>query len=513
MAEQGATVRVLLLARAGEARQRLEAALAEAGAELVAAVDPVDGDSAAAIALAPAAVLVALEPSIEDSLERYDSLLSDPGVLVMFDEAEVAAQRDGWDAARWVRHLAAKLNGHEDVLPPGADADDAIHPAPGPLPEREFDPASVDIGALTGAAHDLAAEVPRAEAFDPPLAGEADAPAAGFAGLVSVEDMDWSSSSEAYEAPLAEDPDLVRLIASADEARSLNAGADDMHAAAGIDGAEAVDADAASVSDAFELDISDEWSAGDVPGGVADDDAAVVAGGEDDAPPAIDPLSLGDGLSLADDDAPIATRAPDAPAIDLDALASRLDGLSLADPDSYGHGVLRGAVVVEAGLGGPDAVRQLIGGLDAGFARAVLVRLQLDGGRYERLVQQMQRATSLPVALAEPGGSAEPGTVYFLAPDTVVVQDRARMVFATAEDDGDSYGALPAADSAVIFLSGAQVARVDEAMALATAGALVLAQAPDSCYDSTAVGALVGRGADAAQPGDLATALLDRWPA
>src|SRR5690606_39623643 len=163
MAEQGATVRVLLLARAGEARQRLEAALAEAGAELVAAVDPVDGDPAAAVALAPAAVLVGLEPAIEDALERYDALLSDPGVLVMFDEAEVAAQRDGWDAARWVRHLAAKLNGHGDVLPPGADADDAIHPAPGALPGREFDPASVDIGALTGAAHAPAAADPPAE--------------------------------------------------------------------------------------------------------------------------------------------------------------------------------------------------------------------------------------------------------------------------------------------------------------------------------------------------------------
>src|SRR5690606_32696697 len=105
MAERGAAVRVLVLARAGQARQRLEAALAEAGAEVVAAVDPVDGDPAAAIALAPAAVLVALEPAIEDSLERYDSLLSDPAIQVMFDEAEVAALRDGWDAARWVRHL------------------------------------------------------------------------------------------------------------------------------------------------------------------------------------------------------------------------------------------------------------------------------------------------------------------------------------------------------------------------------------------------------------------------
>ncbi|GGK00118.1 chemotaxis protein CheB [Luteimonas terricola] len=484
MAEQGATVRVLLLARAGEARQHLESALAEAGAELLAAVDPGEGDPAAAIAMAPAAVLVALEPAIEDSLERYDALLSDPGVLVVFDEAEVAAQRDGWDAARWVRHLAAKLNGHEDVLPPGADADEAIHPAPGPLPGREFDPSSIDIGALTGAAQDLAAEVPRAESFDPPQLADGTTTEAGFTGLVSAEDMDWSSSSAAYEAPLADDPALAGLIASAAEAQSSNAGGDDAN-----------DVDASGVNSA-------------APGA----DAAAEALAEDDVP-AVDPLSLGDGLSLADDDAPIATRAADAPAIDFDALASRLDGLSLADPDSYGHGALLGAVVVEAGLGGPDAVRQLLGGLGEGFARAVLVRLQLDGGRYERLVQQMQRATSLPVALAEDGASVEPGTVYFLAPGIAVVMDRARLVFAAAEGGFDHYGALPASDSAVILLSGAQAARVDDAMALAAAGALVLAQAPESCYDSAAVGALVARGAEAAEPGDLAQTLLDRWPA
>src|SRR5690606_42025211 len=108
MTEQGAAVRVLLLARAGAARERLESALAEAGAQLVASVDPGEGEVADVAALAPAAVLVALEPAIEDSLERYDALLSDPSVLVMFDEAEVAAQRDGWDAARWVRHLRSE---------------------------------------------------------------------------------------------------------------------------------------------------------------------------------------------------------------------------------------------------------------------------------------------------------------------------------------------------------------------------------------------------------------------
>jgi chemosensory pili system protein ChpB (putative protein-glutamate methylesterase) len=501
MVEAGARpVRVLLLARVGEARRRLETAIAEAGAELLLAVDPAEGDPGAIAGLRPGAVLVALEPAVEDALERYEALLADPGVLVMFDEADVAAQRDGWDAARWVRHLAAKLNGHGDVLPPGAEADDAVHPAPGALPERDFDPASFDIGALAGAAQDPAAEVPRADAHDAPTGASADA---GFGGLVLAEDMDWSSSSDSFEASLGEDPALAELLASA--AASQAGGLEPV-----VDSGFDIDSD---------IDVGDPGdSARDLGTDSADDDlargddtAGIAEAGADDAPATVDPLTLGDGLSLADDDAPIAVREA-VPAIDLDALTSRLDGLSLADPESYGHGALRGAVVVEAGLGGPDAVRQLLGGLGERFARAVLVRLQLDGGRYDRLVQQMQRATSMPVALAEIGAAADAGTVYFLPPDITLVVDRSRLVFAEpADGPPGGYAALPASDSALVFLSGASLDRVDPAMAMSDDGVLVLAQAPGSCYDAAAVDALVARGAVSAEPGDLAQALLDRW--
>src|SRR3546814_10679991 len=89
----------------------------------------------------------------------------------------------------------------------------------------------------------------------------------------------------------------------------------------------------------------------------------------------------------------------------------RVSGLSLADVDSYVHGPQRGAGLVEGGLGGPDAVRQLLAAIPEGFPRPVLVRLHLDGGRYDRLVKQMGRAALLPIALAEAGQSAEAGTV------------------------------------------------------------------------------------------------------
>ena len=548
MAEHaGSPVQVLLLARDGEARQKLEQAIADAGAELLRSVDPAEADPGGIIALRPGAVLVALEPAIEDALEHYDALLSDPGVLVMFDEAELAARRDGWDAARWVRHLAAKLNGHGNVLPEGTERDDeAAIPDPGALPASDFDPGSVDPVAMDEAAQAFAVDVPQAEPFAAPQNESEPEPepepepsagsdvAAGIesgdshSGLVVAEDMDWSSSAAADDGALADDPALAELLASSAAAQAR------MQAAAppapGLE-----EALAAHLPDAD--DASTAGDAGEPDGGMGD------AADEVDAAPAqaVDPLSLGSSLSLAEDDAPLAARGneggidlealesrlaglslaeddgpivPRVPSagVDLDDLESRLGGLSLADPDSYGHGVLRGAVLVEAGLGGPDAVRQLLGGLGEDFARPVLVRLQLDGGRYERLVQQMQRASVLPVALAEADAEAEGGKVYFLPPEITLAEARSKLLFAAGTDGVGGYEALPAGDSALVFLSGASAERVEAAMAMAGAGALVLAQAPDSCYDAAAVNALIARGAVAAQPGDLAQALADRWP-
>ena len=62
--------RVALLARPGEARERLRVALHEAGADIVLEDDPNTLDAEALGGSAPLVVLVALEPAIEDSLER-----------------------------------------------------------------------------------------------------------------------------------------------------------------------------------------------------------------------------------------------------------------------------------------------------------------------------------------------------------------------------------------------------------------------------------------------------------
>lgn len=426
MAEQG--TRVALLAREGEARARLEQALREAGAELVVTADPATGSTGEVAAAAPEAVLVALEPAIEDALDAWNELLADPAIAVIYDEAELAANREGWDAARWIRHLRAKLNRHDDVLPPGAEPDEDWQPVPGPLAAEPREVSQEQFLAIEGEAQESAGDVPADEGLEA-----------------------W----------------LAKMSAGGAEA-DAPAGATGAEAEAGTDAAAATGADSFN-ADAFELEDADA--------------------GTGDASPV----------------------AEDAPS--LEALEARISGLSLVDVDSYGHGPERGAVVVEAGLGGPDAVRQLLAALEAGFPRPLLVRLRLDGGRYDRLVRQMDRATALTVALAEEGATVEEGHVYFLPPGFAVARDKGRLRFvADAGADARLPGGLPAEDSAVLFLSGGDPALVEEAMGRAGEGALVLGQSPEDNFDPAATTRLLGLGGRAAAPAEIAAELMDRWP-
>ncbi len=550
MSASDAAPRVAVLARPGEACDRIHGALREAGADVVLVADPTDSDPALVREAAPNAILVALDAAIEDAIERYDDVLADPAYMVIFEEAEQAAQRAGWDAARWLRHLSAKLHRHGDVLPPGTETDEVFQPTPGPLrspaPAIDFEQAIV---AFTDEAQQHADEVPRDQGLE---IAPARAPAVGIEIDVGIGDPADAIASDAA-APGADDADGLALEIAEVDAMELemvepgNAEAD----AADIDAPEAAPASGADPG-AMELESSDldalsfeavaggddgahafdpvafeaaalagERSAGEATAGIeeflAERIAAEPAPEEAATATATTDGGAFSGLSLADDDAPVPAAAParaeEAPpraSLDLDSLGS---GLSLADPDSYGHGKLHGAVLIEAGIGGPDAVRQLLAAIPAGFPRPILVRMRLEGGRYDRLVRQMERATSLPVVVAEPGRPAQPGQVHFVPPGIGVAAVAAKWTFEDATDF-DPARTLLADDSAVLFLSGADAALVERVTGSAWAGGLVAGQVPDDgCYDPQAAQAAIAAGAASGTPAELAALLLERWPA
>ena len=111
--------------------------------------------------------------------------------------------------------------------------------------------------------------------------------------------------------------------------------------------------------------------------------------------------------------------------------------------------------------------------------------------------------------LAEASTQIPPGHVYIVPPD-LGLEAAHGLRFAPGVSLLD---ALPADDSAVLMLSGADPALVDAAMAHAARGALVAGQSPDGCYDAAAPMALTARGGTAATPHELVQSLLQRWPA
>jgi len=408
---------VALLARPGAARERLREALAHADVQIVLEDDPMTLEPQALHDARPQFVVIALEAAIEDALERLEPALSAPGLTLVFDEAELAARRDGWEAQRWGRHLAAKLHGHQQVLPPGAEDEPALQLEPG-LPSTPPVPKETALQPHLEQARSWADDVPADGLYSPP-------------------------------AHLHE-PETAAPVQAAPEPPPVPAAAPSVF------------------TDHTAWSLVDEAS--DAPA------VASAATSTESAEPAFDTGHL----SL----------------VDLDAAAPA--------------GSRSGALLVLAGIGGPDALRRLLAALPSGLAVPVLVHMRLDGGRYGNLVKQMARVSPLPVQLAEAGQRATAGEVHVLA-DDIGVHAAVDGLYFQSEAQGISIAALSAEHSALVLLSGADLAHVGPALDLAAAGAWVAGQVGEGCYDPAAATAVVAAGMVAGEPQELAQVIAARW--
>jgi chemotaxis response regulator CheB len=194
-------------------------------------------------------------------------------------------------------------------------------------------------------------------------------------------------------------------------------------------------------------------------------------------------------------------------------MSSRETGrMSLAAAESTENNeTTSGGLLVLAGLGGPDAVRQLLSALPPTLRVPVLLYQHLDTGKHDRLVGQLAKASQLPLDLAVEGKLAFPGRVAVLQPGMGVNFSEANFEFARAEDLSQVVSALPATESAVMLLSGADPAVMPAVLALQAAGATVLAQDPSTCFDATSAEQAIQAGAASATPTGLAQLVIERW--
>jgi chemotaxis response regulator CheB len=559
-------VRVALLARPGEARDQLRRALAELGAELVAEGDPAELDPGHVAGQNPSVVLVSLEPALEGSLERFDDLLAAPGIQVMYDDAEVTGQLDGWDLARWARHLASKLVGSDLLPPPPGGADHlpefelSLEPGAPPTPAEEmagekledYASESIDLSEWVPSEPSLAAEPVAEPISEPDLAQD-------YEYALDLDLGDLEQALGRTDAVLEAGRD-----AEADEMQELSFDAGDLdidlsalpeegvplptlqetHELAPSDEPLLVDLELASEPVNFSSFSDEETPMSEQ----MDDDVAALAAQLDayeaqDRPGMDEQAGFGEGPPPLPDDLALSSEHPPAPSdaagsvfgsLELmpmeqevvtvaDAeqpapvsplgMSSRETGrMSLAAAESTENNeTTSGGLLVLAGLGGPDAVRQLLSALPPTLRVPVLLYQHLDTGKHDRLVGQLAKASQLPLDLAVEGKLAFPGRVAVLQPGMGVNFSEANFEFARAEDLSQVVSALPATESAVMLLSGADPAVMPAVLALQAAGATVLAQDPSTCFDATSAEQAIQAGAASATPTGLAQLVIERW--
>lgn len=564
MTEHG--VRIALLARAGMARDQLHRALNEAGAEIVAEGDPADLDPKQVADCRPTVFLVSLEPSIEKALDKFDGLLAAPGIEVMFDDAEVTGKLDGWDLNRWARHVASKLLGSETLPPAPADAifveEGEVNLRPGlpPTPAELMDHAKLED--YTAETSELADWVPTSPSLTP-------APgAAGAADASSETSFSWDGSQEAAgdgnegefsldtdlgievdlgELDFAPTPDPVEpakpepaepILGDMEFGESIrfssfsqeqpevlgDLDADVAQLAAQLEAFEKTDQRAAAVEPDFakapkepsdvrdDADIVAVVSKKSVAEKKAAERAAEKAAPEPvAAPPAAASIDFSN-LALAPMEGELPPTPPIVPAFSpaRETPELQLGDLSLDTPAATAP-VGLGAVLILAGLGGPDAVRQLLSSLPERLAVPVLLYQHLEVGKHERLVEQLAKISRLPVVLACDGAVPEPGKVTLLPAGMTAVANGNSLRF-TSGSLSQLITALPAQDSMIIVLSGAEVQLVPLILAVKEEGGLVLAQDPEVCFDAAAADAMRHEGAPVFPALGLAKQISTRWP-
>lgn len=134
-------------------------------------------------------VIVNLDEGENSEFDEVYDLLADDRYRVLINDAGVTSALSGWDQARWMRHLAAKMLGSTDINPPRPANAEAV---PDLVLEPEAAATIEDADEVAAASSDAAVEPAPAAVVAPDLAEELAA------------DEDWSIDLATPAQPEAE---------------------------------------------------------------------------------------------------------------------------------------------------------------------------------------------------------------------------------------------------------------------------------------------------------------------
>jgi two-component system chemotaxis response regulator CheB/chemosensory pili system protein ChpB (putative protein-glutamate methylesterase) len=194
----------------------------------------------------------------------------------------------------------------------------------------------------------------------------------------------------------------------------------------------------------------------------------------------------------------------------IDAIFAAMDlaptaGKKSAAPGPAATGNIPRLIVLGASIGGPDALRSFLGSIPEGFPALFVLAQHLENGFFERLAQQLQKSTKLPVRVPEAGGRAGIGEVLVIPSKQRVRIARDGSVSEVEHpstpkytpcidnvlrDVADRFGS----DATAIIFSGMAGDAIEGAVYLTTKGGEVWAQDPSSCVVSSMVDGARARG-------------------
>lgn len=119
-------IAVALLYQAGQLGSHLKNALGELGAAVVYEAPPASVDRDALENSGARVVIVNLDADSDNYIDALYDVLDAGDYEVVFNDAQVSSNLQGWDQARWVRHLGSKVLRKPEIVepprPPGAQA-------------------------------------------------------------------------------------------------------------------------------------------------------------------------------------------------------------------------------------------------------------------------------------------------------------------------------------------------------------------------------------------------------
>ncbi len=166
---------------------------------------------------------------------------------------------------------------------------------------------------------------------------------------------------------------------------------------------------------------------------------------------------------------------------------------------------IRRVLVLGASIGGPDALRTFLAGLPANFPALLVLAQHLESGFFDRLGQQLQKVSKLPVRVASASAPARLGEVLIIPSGQRFRIDAEGRISSEPYDGPTHYkpciddvmrdvaDAFGSRATAVIF-SGMAGDAVEGAVYITSKGGEVWAQKPESCVVSSMVDGAQARG-------------------